>query len=575
MKTTATRYFLSAVLLLPFFSLVQASSAQDAGRQARMAAVQSVERMLMDASTSLDEFIETKLAESYRTSMSNDALITHLTDMRKTVAGAGGLDIARANDDIHLIFSEGANATVVVRLAPDNSGISYLGLMAPKSPDQMTADELVDAARRTRLRAIESIGTLTTDAQLDSFVKEHFVEQYSAIQPGGRLLDQLRELRGIIASAGGIMVTGAASGTRVRFRGPANADVIFRLADEPPYLISSMDIDTHPDLSEEEANRVKVAPISWENVEERLAEEEEAGFSGAVLIVRDGKVVLHQGYGAADQETGREVTTETIFGIGSIPIDFTRAAILKLVDLGKLKLTDTIDQFYPDVPADKAGISINHLMTGRSGLPNFHHIPGTDENYDLSWIDRAEAERRMFAQPLLFSPGEGQSHSHSAFVLLSAIIERVSNHSYAEFLQRTFFHPIGMERTGFYGEDSGFTDDQMAVGYGGERVGPKNNALHWGPTSWLMMGSGGMVSTPGDMYKWLRAMYSGEYISQQLVEKYRLGGILAGGSDRGFLFMYADDPDNTVIFTSNAHVGDGDHASAIARALMKMAKPEM
>jgi CubicO group peptidase (beta-lactamase class C family) len=114
----------------------------------------------------------------------------------------------------------------------------------------------------------------------------------------------------------------------------------------------------------------------------------------------------------------------------------------------------------------------------------------------------------------------------------------------------------------------------MAVGYGTQQVGALNNPRHWGPASWLVMGSGGMVSTPGDMHKWLKALFSGDYLSSEAITRYRLGQVLAGGSDRGFLMMYRDDPNQTAIISSNAHQEQGDRASTVARALMRIVHPE-
>lgn len=546
-----------------FMLLVQPLQAQDAGEQARRGAIQATESMLMNPGASISDFIEEKLATSYIASFTGDELRDHLTACRKAVAGAGGLDLAIENDEIHLIFSEGADATVVLRL--DEAGkINHLGLKEPVAPADMTAEQQQNAALRNRVRAIESLGSLTDDTALLAFIDEHFSNGYKTAHDEAAILMQLRELRSIIAAAGGIQISVGPDGPVLQFRGAKSADVRFTIEEDSPHKIATISVDKEVS---DESEEMEIEPITWDNLETRLAEEAEAGFAGAVIVVRDGKVVLHKGYGKADEN--RPITPETIFDIGSTPIDFTKAAILKLQDDGKLKRSDTIDRFFDQVPADKLGMTIGHLLDGRSGLPNFHHLPEVDDDYDLSWIDRAEAERRMLAQPLLFTPGTSESHSHSAFGLLAAIIERVSGKTYQDYLRDTFFDPIGMDRTGFYGEDVRFTDDDMAVGFG-QQASKTNNPRYWGPTSWLVMGSGGMVSSPGDLYKWLQAMHSGAYLSEAAIQLYRHGGILAGGSDRGFLMMYHDNPEQTAIISSNQHVEQGDHASAVARSLMRL-----
>jgi len=93
-----------------------------------------------------------------------------------------------------------------------------------------------------------------------------------------------------------------------------------------------------------------------------------ADLKGGVLIAKDGKVILNKGYGWADE--GRKIpnTNKTIFDIGSITKQFTGAAILKLEEQGKLKTTDSITKFFKDVPADKADITLHHLLTHSAGL---------------------------------------------------------------------------------------------------------------------------------------------------------------------------------------------------------------
>ena len=282
-------------------------------------------------------------------------------------------------------------------------------------------------------------------------------------------------------------------------------------------------------------------------------------------------MVLRKGFGMADQQTGRLNTAATVFGLGSIPIDFTRAAILRLMDDGVLDLSDKIGVFFPGVPAEKSSMTLRHLMTHQSGLPNFHHHPELDDDFDLTWIDRNEAVQRILNQPLLFAPGSEKLPSHSAFVLLAAVVEVVSGQSYANYLTNTFFEPIGMRKTGFYGDKTRFEEKEMAVGYGASQVGEKNMPIYWGPTSWLIMGSGGMVSTVDDLYAWIKAMYSGKYLSAEAMDVFGRKGRAGGISDRGFLVNFARSADTTLIYMTNAHSQEGDLSMAIGAALMEMA----
>jgi len=293
--------------------------------------------------------------------------------------------------------------------------------------------------------------------------------------------------------------------------------------------------------------------LTWESLEARLAAEAAAGFSGALLVVREGEIVLEAGYGLAHRERGVACTPDTIFAIGSTPIDFTKAALWLLIEDGKLALDEPLPRFFDGVPEDKRAITVEHLMTGRSGLRDFHDLPG-DRDPDHHWIDRAEAVRRILAQELLFAPGQGEEHSHSAWGLLAAMIEIRSGQSYPAFTRARLFGPAGMRDTGFFGEE--VAPERLALGYGPRSDGEVNAPPYWGPTSWLVMGSGGMTSTLRDMHRWLRALRGGKLLGPESLARYWSppGALLAGGDAYGFEILYTEGPDDYFILLSNQNV---------------------
>ncbi len=293
-----------------------------------------------------------------------------------------------------------------------------------------------------------------------------------------------------------------------------------------------------------------VSSLTWENLEQKLDQAAKEWFEGAVLVTRNGEVVLSKAYGQANRKKKIKNTTKTIFAIGSAPIDFTHAGILLLKDQGKLKLSDRITKYFDDVPEDKKSITIGHLMTGASGLRDFHDIK-TDKNPDHTWIDRDEAIRRIMAQKLLFKPGTKKRHSHSAWGLLAAIIEIVSKETYPAFTKKHLFQPAGMNDTGFFGEK--LSEQRVAVGYGHRKSSEPNSPPHWGKTSWLVMGSGGQTSTLGDMFRWQQAMRDGTILSPESTRQY-LGpgdGVHANGDMFGFEFTHSTVPDQLFMLISN------------------------
>jgi len=424
-----------------------------------------------------------------------------------------------------------------------------------------------------RGRAVEGMVESGGEESLRKFIEVHLAQEYRDKFAPGDLLKHLEKIRAACLGFDGVLVNPLGDdGARITFlQDEVQTSVAFRFQTAPPHQIIALELEaTRPS----EKSSSAVPPLTWGSLSTRLDQEAKAGFCGVVLVVRGGQIVLHKGYGLANREKGIPNTTETIFAIGSVPIDFTKAAILKLEEMGKLHTSDLITQYLSDVPEGKRSMTLSHLMSGRSGLPNFHDIRGVDADPDLSWIDRTEAIRRILGQDLLFPPGKGQAHSHSAWGLLAAIVEIVSKQSYSDFLQRHFFEPAGLTRTGLHEDGARFSDDDFAVGYGGRTFGKINIPKYWGKTSWLVMGSGGMQSTPHDLYNWLEAIRRGKTLSPEAAAKYWTDGVLAGGDMRGYFCLYTEGPENLMIMCTNAHSGRGDPASALGERLVELVREE-
>ncbi|MGH7597255.1 MAG: serine hydrolase domain-containing protein, partial [bacterium] len=166
------------------------------------------------------------------------------------------------------------------------------------------------------------------------------------------------------------------------------------------------------------------------------------GFSGAMLVAQKGKIILHKGYGWADMARGIPITNATVFDIASLTKQFTAAAILKLEVQNRLKIGDRLSKFLSNVPKDKAGITLHHLLAHTAGLPA-----------ELAHEDNFTRERFIAAvlrAPLKTRPGQKYSYSNLGYTLLAAIIEMVSGQSYETFLAKELFEPAGMRHTGFY-----------------------------------------------------------------------------------------------------------------------------
>ena len=278
----------------------------------------------------------------------------------------------------------------------------------------------------------------------------------------------------------------------------------------------------------------------------------EAGFSGAVMVVKEGDVVLQKGYGLADREKNIPVNKDTVFDIGSITKRFTRAAILKLEEMGKLKRSDTLSTFFDGIPEDKADITVEQVLEHTAGFHEYHDTRG-----DFEEMDRDKALKIILNQKLRFKPGSQEAYSNSGYGLLAVIIELVSGQSYPSFLKEHLLRPSGMTRTGFY-RDPLWEEDEVAVGYEGRKVGQINSPYHWPPMTWALVGGGGMVSSVGELYKWILALQTDKVLSEKSKENmYDPKGspmAYAGASDFGFsavVFEYPLDKNYIIVATNS------------------------
>ncbi len=274
----------------------------------------------------------------------------------------------------------------------------------------------------------------------------------------------------------------------------------------------------------------------WDSIRDVIAEQERDGFAGAVLLIRDGEVFLNEGYGLADREKGIANTPDTIFALGSTPIDFTHVAILQLLDAGKLSLDDRLSEHFDGFEGQHARITIEHLRSGRSGLPDFPNDPAIDPDPDHSPLSREQLIERTQRAELLFRPGTDRVHSHWAWGVLAAVVEVASGQPYPEYIREHVLGPAGMTRTGFHGDT--FEGERIAVGYGPRSWGEINAPSHWNETSWLVMGSGGMVGTTGDLHKFHQAIDAGVLLSDDVVGLYPSSGVYFNGNMYGFETVY-------------------------------------
>jgi len=395
----------------------------------------------------------------------------------------------------------------------------------------------------------------TDDKDIGTFIKENMAPMSS--EEESKMVQQLKktrsELKPFLEGIGIDMMDNALIFNLSSSKGQRSLVVTL---DHAKDVITRMEI----------RNTEKGMDITLENIRETFVQLEKEGFSGLVHLRIKGDIVMEEGFGMANKALHLKNDANTIFGIGSRPIDFTIAGIFLLRQKGLLRLEDTIGKYIDHVPSDKSAMTIMHLLTGKSGLPDFFH---TDDDWDadLRYIDRNEAVRRLLAQKLLFEPGKQERHSHAAFGFLAALIEIVSGEPYYAFIRKNFLDPANMNRTGEYGESRGLRTSDFAVGHGPSSVGVPNIPPNWGKTSWLVKGSGGMYSTLNDLLQFYRFIRSGQVLNEKNNMAFKNTTVNIDGSERGFELFNAYFPSDTEIFLFLNKQGDREKTKELLRSL--------
>lgn len=232
------------------------------------------------------------------------------------------------------------------------------------------------------------------------------------------------------------------------------------------------------------------------------------GSRGVVVAANGDELVMCDGWGPVGQAEGVEFDCDTVVDVMSMTKQFTAAAVLKLHMLGKLDVTDPIDAYLEQVPADKQAITIQQLLTHTSGLTE-----GLGNDYDP--VTRDQLVAAATASPLQTEPGTTYAYSNLGYSLLAAIIEIASGTGYEQFLAEHLFHPAGMTSTGYVLPDWGIRN--VAIEYDSEGVAQGSPLDHpWaadGPW-WNLRGNGGLLSTARDMYRWHVALLGSDILDK-------------------------------------------------------------
>ncbi|MBN2346436.1 MAG: serine hydrolase [Candidatus Aminicenantes bacterium] len=253
------------------------------------------------------------------------------------------------------------------------------------------------------------------------------------------------------------------------------------------------------------------------------------GEPGATVIVRrGGKTLFRKGYGLANLELGVPIEPDMAFRLGSITKQFTAVAVLMLAERGQLSLGDEIGKYIPDFPTGSNKVTIEHLLAHTSGIRSYTNM---EEWLPLWRKDMTPQEIIAMSKdkPFEFTPGEHWNYNNSGYVMLGAIIEKVSGMSYEAFVRENIFAPLGMKRSGYDRTEK--IIPRRVPGYQSDSEGFVN-APYLSMTQPYAAGS--LYSSVDDLAIWNDAVLSGKLLKKECLDRAFTPFLMANGESTGY-----------------------------------------
>ncbi len=235
----------------------------------------------------------------------------------------------------------------------------------------------------------------------------------------------------------------------------------------------------------------------------------------STAIMQSGKIILAKGYGFADRKNKTPASEFTIYPIGSLSKQFTAAAIMKLVERGKLYLDDPVAKYLPEYKnVAKPTLLIRHLLQQTSGIPEWDDLP------EMAAVDTSNSDSFTLTkiinvlghQKQLYPPGYWWSYSNSNYSLLAAVIERISGKTYKEYLNENFFVPLNLHSTSSCEPAKESPSDMEATGYLASEDSFKLRPLST-TKAHAYIGCGGLCSNAIDLTAWMHDLVNGKAVS--------------------------------------------------------------
>ncbi len=239
----------------------------------------------------------------------------------------------------------------------------------------------------------------------------------------------------------------------------------------------------------------------------------------SLAVVRDGRIVKAKGYGLANIEANFAAAPKTVYEIGSLTKQFTAAAVMMLVEEGKISLDDKIPKYFPDAPPAWNQITVRHLLSHTSGIQNHVAVPGFLNQFKTNLLfettpTREEILKEFFKLPSEFEPGETWAYDNTGYYLLGFVVEKASGKSYYQFLNERVFVPLGMNAT--RNTDTRPVVPNRASGYEWVKDKYENRPVLL-PT--IAFSAGTIISTVEDLAKWDAGLYTEKLLKKSALEQ--------------------------------------------------------
>ncbi|MEO6902828.1 MAG: serine hydrolase domain-containing protein [Bacteroidia bacterium] len=241
-------------------------------------------------------------------------------------------------------------------------------------------------------------------------------------------------------------------------------------------------------------------------------------FNGVVLIAQEGQIIYEFASGYSNIKTKDSLTKNSVFQLASTSKTLTAAAILLLKDQGKLKLTDTLQKYFPNFPYPN--ITIQNLLTHRSGLGNYLYFgePYCDDKYCYNGKilnNNTLLGMMMNEKPArCFPPNKKFQYCNTNYALLASIVEKISSMNFSDFMQKNIFNPLGMKNT-FVRTSSNYNANSKTATVGHTPF----FKIEENEYADAVVGDKGVYSTVEDLFLWDQALYSNKLLKQQTIKE--------------------------------------------------------